>query len=410
METQFELLLLLLTIAAGTTALAKKIHLPYPIALVITGLVIGLLPIASLNDLKSFIAEDEIFRFTVISIFLPTLLGEAALNLRFSRLNENRKPIITLALLGTLISFAITAWLSGVFLGLPLQVAFVFGALMAPTDPISVLSIFKTMGMHRQLSITMEGESLINDGIAVVLFTIAAYQLNSYLDEGALGYLMVLLEFLKVVVGGLLIGGVLGWLFSKLIRFYDDYPLEIIFSMLLFYGAYFIAEAFTVSGVIAVVTGGVVFGNYGKKIGMSETTSANITTFWDVISHIANSLIFLLVGLEVTRISFADKWLLVLGAVLIVLISRSSAVYFGIGWIRDIPWKWKHIFNWGGLKGSLSLALAFSLPLSFPMREHILVLAFGVVLFSLLVQGITMKPLIRKLGIKTQEKNEGTSS
>lgn len=201
METQFELLLLLLTIAAGTTALAKKIHLPYPIALVITGLVIGLLPIASLNDLKSFIAEDEIFRFTVISIFLPTLLGEAALNLRFSRLNENRKPIITLALLGTLISFAITAWLSGVFLGLPLQVAFVFGALMAPTDPISVLSIFKTMGMHRQLSITMEGESLINDGIAVVLFTIAAYQLNSYLDEGALGYLMVLLEFLKVEIG-----------------------------------------------------------------------------------------------------------------------------------------------------------------------------------------------------------------
>lgn len=403
MDTQFELLLLLLAIAAATTTFAKKIKLPYPIALVIVGVVIGLLPISGLSDLKSLIAEDEIFRFTVISIFLPTLLGEAALNLPFSRLNENRKPIIILALFGTLISFAVTALLSGQFLGFPLQIALVFGALMAPTDPISVLSIFKSMGIHRKLSITMEGESLINDGIAVVLFTIAAYQLSSYLDEGVLGYLLILLVFLKVVAGGLFIGGILGWLFSKLISFFDDYPLEIIFSMLLFYGAYFIAEALTFSGVIAVVSGGLIFGNYGKKIGMSQTTSTNITTFWAVISHIANSMIFLLVGLEVTRISLADKWPLALGAIVIVLISRSAAVYFGVGWLHEIPWKWKHVFNWGGLKGSLSLALAFSLPLSFPMREQVLILAFGVVLFSLIVQGITMKPLVRLLDIERED-------
>ncbi|HEU5140199.1 MAG TPA: Na+/H+ antiporter [Bacillales bacterium] len=402
METQFELVLLLLAIAAATTAFSKKVNLPYPITLVIAGVALGLLPITGLEELKNFFAEDEIFRFAIISIFLPTLLGEATLNLPFSHLKENRKPIITMALAGTLLSFAVTAWLSGQFLSLPIQAALIFGALMAPTDPVSVLSIFKSMGVDRKLAVTMEGESLINDGLAVVLFSISAYQFQVYLGEGSTGILMALFEFVKVVAGGLMIGGILGYLFSKLTRQYDDYPLEIIFSMLLFYGSYFIAEAFHVSGVIAVVVGGLIFGNYGKKIGMSPTTSMNIKTFWDVMALVANSLVFLLVGLEITRISLSDQWLLILGAILIVLISRSIAVYIGTAWIRTIPLAWMHVFNWGGLKGSLSLALAFSLPKSFPMREEILVLAFGVVLFSLLVQGVTMKPLVKRLGIETE--------
>ncbi|HET7580380.1 MAG TPA: Na+/H+ antiporter [Bacillales bacterium] len=402
METQFELVLLLLAIASATTAFSKKIKLPYPITLVITGVVLGLLPITGLEELKNFFAGDEIFRFAIISIFLPTLLGEATLNLPYFHLKENRKPIITLALVGTLLSFAVTAWLSGQFLSLPLQAALIFGALMAPTDPVSVLSIFKSMGVNRRLAVTMEGESLINDGLAVVLFSISAYQFQAYLGEGAAGITMAFFQFVKVVAGGLIIGGIMGYLFSKLTRQFDDYPLEIIFSMLLFYGSYFIAEAFQVSGVIAVVIGGLIFGNYGRKIGMSPTTSMNIKTFWDVMALVANSLVFLLVGLEITRISLMEQWLLILSAILIVLISRSAAVYIGTAWIRSIPRKWKHVFNWGGLKGSLSLALAFSLPQSFPMREEILVLAFGVVLFSLLVQGVTMKPLVKRLGIETE--------
>ncbi|HET7579502.1 MAG TPA: cation:proton antiporter [Bacillales bacterium] len=402
MENQFELMLLLLAIAAATTAFSKKMKLPYPITLVIAGVVIGLLPIPGLHDLKSFFAGDTIFHFAIISIFLPTLLGEAALNLPYHHLKENRVSIVTLAFFGTLISFAVTASLSGWFLFLPLQAALIFGALMAPTDPVSVLSIFRSMGVNRKLSVTMEGESLFNDGLAVVLFTISAYMINDLLDKGVAGYFMALFIFLKIAIGGVLIGAFFGYLFSKLTSLYDDYPLEIIFSMLLFYGVYFIAEALSVSGVIAVVVAGLIFGNYGKKIGMSPTTSMNIKTFWDVMSLVANSVVFLLVGLEITRISLGHRWLMILIAILIILISRSVAVYIVTAFLREIPSKWKHVFNWGGLKGSLSLALALSLPKSFPMREDLLVLAFGVVLFSLLIQGVTMKPLVRALGIKTE--------
>lgn len=407
METQFELILLLLAIAAGVTAVAKKLSLPYPIALVIVGAVIGLLPINELHELKEFFAEDEVFRFAIISIFLPTLLGEATLNLPYRHLKENRTGILLLAFIGTMVSFVITAWLTGQFLNLPLQVALVFAALMAPTDPISVLSIFKNIGVNYRLSVTMEGESLINDGLAVVLFSIAAYELFYYLDAGTAGLILVLLEFFKVVIGGLIIGGALGYVFSQLTRFFDDYPLEIVFSMILFYGSYFIAEAFHVSGVIAVVIAGIIFGNFGKRIGMTPTTSLNIKTFWDVASLIANSLVFLLVGLEITNIAFSNQWYLVLGAIVIVLIARSATVYLSVGFLKNIPRAWKHIFNWGGLKGSLSLALAFSLPSSFPMRDEILVLAFGVVMFSLIIQGLTIKRLVLRLGIETEGGNVG---
>ncbi|HET7616606.1 MAG TPA: cation:proton antiporter, partial [Bacillales bacterium] len=403
METQFELVLLLLAIAAGTTAVSKKLRLPYPIMLVLTGVVLGFLPFAGLEDLKSFFAADEIFHFAIISIFLPTLLGEAALNLPYHHLKDNRAAIISLAFIGTIISFAVTSLMSGQFLALPLQAALIFGALMAPTDPVSVLSIFKTMGVRRKLSVTMEGESLINDGLAVVLFTIAAYQFASVTGSGNTGYLTAFYEFFKVVAGGILTGAVFGYFFSKLTRLYDDYPLEIIFSMLLFYGAYFTAEMFDVSGVIAVVIGGLIFGNYGKTIGMSPTTAMNIRTFWDVMALVANSLVFLLVGLEITSLSIIKQWPSVLGAIFIVVLSRAAAVYISTSFLKQIPMRWKHLFTWGGLKGSLSLALALSLPYSFPMRQDILVLSFGVVLFSLVFQGVSMKPFIHWLRIEKEK-------
>ncbi|WLD95288.1 Na+/H+ antiporter [Alkalihalobacillus sp. AL-G] len=401
METQFELVLLLLAIAAGITAVAKKLKKPYPIALVIVGAIIGILPYEGLNELKSFFAEDEIFRFAIISIFLPTLLGEATLNLPYAHLRENKVPILLLAALGTVITFVTAGWMTAVFLGLSIQAALVFAALMAPTDPISVLSIFKTMGVNQRLSVIMEGESLINDGLAVVLFSIAAYQYGLIIEAGAAGITIALTEFLKVVIGGLLVGGAFGYFFSRLTSLYDDYPLEIVFSMLLFYGSFFVAEAFHVSGVIAVVIAGLIFGNYGRQIGMSPTTTLSIRTFWDVASLVANSLVFLLVGLEITKIIGSVNWVQIFTAILIVLVARSIAVYTSVGLISSLPSRWKHIFNWGGLKGSLSLALALSLPINFPFREEILMLAFGVVFFSLIVQGLTIKPLVGFLGEKS---------
>lgn len=401
----FELGLIMIMIAAGITAIAKKFKKPYPIALVIVGAIIGLSDITVLKPLKDFITEGEVFNFVIITLFLPALLGEAALKLPFSHLNENKAPILTLAFGGTFLSFLIIGFLSMGLLDFPIAAAFVFAAIMSATDPVSVLSIFKGLGVNKKLATIIEGESLFNDGLAVVLFNISAFSLITYLDLGLEGAGLGVWEFIKVISLGLIIGGALGFGFSRLTRYFDDYPLEIIFSIILFYGAFLLAESFHASGVIAVVVAALVFGNYGGKIGMSPTTKLNINNFWDVTALLANSLVFLMVGLEITRIDVHDKWGLIFLAILIVFIARSLAVYTSLLFIKNIPTSWKHIFNWGGLKGSLSIALVLSLPRDFPGREDILIVAFSVVLFSLVIQGLTIKGLLSWLGIS--RKREG---
>ncbi|ARU61992.1 sodium:proton antiporter [Tumebacillus avium] len=403
MHGNFELILLLMALAIGITAVAKKLNQPYPIALVIVGAVIGLVPIPGLEELKHFVAEDEVFRFAIISLFLPALLGDAAFKMPWSHLQANRQPVLLLAFLTTLLSFVIVGVTANLWLGLSLQVAFVFAALMAATDPVSVISIFKSQRVDHRLATVIEGESLLNDGIAVVLFQISAYYLVEYMAQGALGFALGGWMFVKVALGGAAIGAVLGYVFSQLTRLFDDYPLEILFSMLLFYGAFFLAESIHVSGVIAVVVAAIIFGNYGAAIGMSPTTKLNIRSFWDVTAQLANSLVFLMVGLEITRIDVLDRWWLIVAAILAVLVARAVGVYVALAFAKKFPGKWQHILNWGGLKGSLSIALALSLPLSFAGREVVLLLAFSVVLFSLVVQGLTVKPLIAWLGVRAEE-------
>jgi CPA1 family monovalent cation:H+ antiporter len=399
-------ILILLAIAIGVTSIAKLVKQPYSIALVIVGLILGIVNFPGLDHVKEFITQSVVFQVIIISIFLPALLGEATLKLPFSHLNENKKPISALALGGTFMSFLLISFSAYYILGLPLVVAFVFGALMSATDPISVLSIFKTIGVNKKLTTIIEGESLFNDGIAVVLFQISAFFLLTYIEMGWLGLGYGVLLFLKFALGGLAIGGMMGFVFSQLTRIFDDYPLEIVFSVILFFGSFLIAEHFQVSGVIAVVISGLVFGNYGAKIGMTPVTRLNINNFWDVIALIANSMIFLMVGLEITNIEFGDKWGLIGLAILIVVSARSIAVYTSLSLIRNFPLKWKHLLNWGGLKGSLSIALALSLPHTFAGREDVLVLTFSVVLFSLIVQGLTIKPFVKKLNILDHKQSE----
>jgi monovalent cation:H+ antiporter, CPA1 family len=401
----FELGLILVMIAAGITAFAKKLKQPYPIALVIVGAIIGVINIPILEPLKLFITEGEVFNFVIITLFLPALLGEAALKLPYSHLSENKKPILALAFAGTFLSFIVIGFAGYFLIGFSIPVAFTFAALMSATDPVSVLSIFKSVGVKKQLATVIEGESLFNDGLAVVLFKISAFYLLTYIDMGWAGVGSGAFEFIKVVAGGLIIGGALGYGFSRLLMLFDDYPLEIIFSVILFYGSFLLAESIHASGVIAVVTAALIFGNYGSKIGMSPTTKLNINNFWDVTALLANSLVFLMVGLEITRIDVAS-WGLIFLAILIVLVGRSIAVYTSLSFIKNFEGNWKHVLNWGGLKGSLSIALVLSLPRDFEGREDLLILAFSVVFFSLIFQGLTIKPLIKKLGVMST--NEGS--
>lgn len=391
--------LILLAVSIGVIAAAKKLNQPYSIALVLVGLLLGVIHIPVLEEAETFITQSHVFQAIIISLFLPILLGDATLKLPFSQLKEQRKSVLALSFGGTFLSFLIIAAGAYFLLGLPLVVAFTFAALMSATDPISVISIFKSLGVPKQIVTIIEGESLFNDGIAVVLFQISTIYLLSYLEMGWLGLGSGLLLFLKFSLGGILIGGILGFAFSQLLRLYDDYPLEIAFSILLFFGSYFIAEHFHVSGVIAVVVGGLIFGNYGAKVGMSSTTELNINTFWDVVTLIANSLIFLMIGLEIKNIDFSDKWGIIATAVGLVLIGRTLALYASVAFVQGLPGSWKLLLNWGGLKGSLSIALALSLPESFEGRDDVLLLTFSVVLFSLIVQGLTIKPLVLKLGL-----------
>lgn len=392
-------ILILLAISMGVIAVAKKMNQPYSIALVVVGLLLGFVHIPILVEAEDFITQSHVFQAIIISLFLPILLGDATLKLPFSHLREQHKPVLALAFGGTLLSFLIIGLSVHWGLGLPLIVSFTFAALMSATDPISVISIFKSLGVPKNIVTIIEGESLFNDGIAVVLFQISSVYLLSYMEMGWVGIGSGILLFLKFSLGGILIGAIMGYLFSQLIRLYDDFPLEIGFSMLLFFGSYFIAEHFHVSGVIAVAVSGLIFGNYGSRIGMSETTKVNINSFWDVITLVANSLIFLMIGLEIRNIDFTDKWLLIVASILIVLAGRTIALYASLRFMKNFPASWKLVLNWGGLKGSLSIALALSLPASFEGREDILVLTFSIVLFSLLVQGLTIKPLVKKLGL-----------
>ncbi|WP_172195068.1 cation:proton antiporter [Saccharibacillus qingshengii] len=391
-------ILILLAIALAVIGIAQKLNRPYSIALVLVGLLLGMIHIPVLEQAETYITQSNVFQAIVISLFLPILLGDASLKLPFSHLREHSKPVLALALGGTLISFGLIALGGYYLLGLPLVVACTFAALMSATDPISVISIFKSLGVPKKLTTVIEGESLLNDGIAVVLFQISSIYLLSYMEMGWGGVGSGLLLFLQFAVGGTIVGLILGFVFSRIIVYYDDYPFETALSAVLFFGCYFIAEHMHVSGVIAVVVGGLVFGNYGRKVGMSETTHTNIDTFWDTIALIANSLIFLMIGLEIRNIDFGGRWPVLLLAILIVLIARSAAVYLSLAGVKGFENKFKHILNWGGLKGSLSIALALSLPIEFEGREDILVLAFSVVLFSLLIQGLSIEKLILKLG------------
>ncbi|MBU8590174.1 cation:proton antiporter [Priestia megaterium] len=386
----------LLAIAVGVAFIAEKMKQPYPTFLVVMGLIIGLTPIPGLGEIKSYVVNDTVFQTTVIFIFLSALLGDAALKLPFNELKKNKKSISLLALLGTFLTFLIVATLTYFLLQLSLQEALIFGALMAATDPVSVLSIFKSMGLNKRLSIVVEGESLANDGVAVVLFQIAVVTTVLSLT----GTLDALLEFLKVVSGGILIGGVFGFIASRITSKIDHYLVETGLSMVLFYGTFQLAEHFEVSGVIAVVVGGVILGNYGRNVGMSDLTHEKVNSFWETIAFLSNTLIFLLVGLEVSRIDFLDKGWLIVTSILIVILARFIAVYISLSFDKSIPSLWKPIIAWGGLKGSLSIALILGVTPEFAGRDLLLAMTFSNVVFSLLVQGTTLKKLVSILGIK----------
>lgn len=380
----------LMLVASLVAMVAQRLRVPYALALVITGLLIGaphLLPSAHL--------EPEL----LFTFLLPPLLFEAAIQIRAGHLQREWRPITLYALVGTLLSTGFVGVLAWQFLGLPLPTALLFGALISPTDPISVIAVFKRLGVGKRLSLLVEAESLFNDGVAVVVFQV----LLAFAISGGFSVTDSLIRFFVVVLGGAATGAAIGALASRVTRYFDDHLLEITLTTIVAFGSYLCAETLHVSGVIAVVVAGLVVGNYGIQTGMSASTRLAVGSFWEYLAFAVNSVVFLLIGIEVTVVNVLGSLWGVLGAAVIVLVGRAVAVYSlsvaanGLG--ERIPGPWQHVLVWAGLRGALSMALVLGLPATLPGRDLLVVLTFGVVLLSLLVQGLSLAPLLDRLGL-----------
>jgi CPA1 family monovalent cation:H+ antiporter len=343
------------------------------------------------------------FADVVMDGILAFLLFAAAINTDLPAMRERRLPIIFLAVFGTLISALIVGvaiWATGHLIGIdfPLAWGLVFGAVISPTDPVAVLSTLKNVKMPDRLRIELQGESLFNDGIGIVLFTLF---LRIALGSGDDKPILSGLELLAIEAGGgVLLGLCTGYLAYRAVRSVDDYKLEILISIALAMSTYAMAKALHVSGPLSVVAAGLLLGHRGPADAMSERTQRYVFGVWDVLDEILNAVLFLLLGLQLTQIAFEKSALaLALCAVPIVLIARFISVVAPIGImpkrlrtsLSSVPF-----LTWAGVRGGISVALALSIP-SASAQPAILAATYAVVLFSILVQGSTLAPLARRL-------------
>lgn len=393
-EEQFllieEIVIALLFVAVVVGMLAIRLRLPYTIGLVIIGLLLTLVtPV-----------DIEISPTVILALLIPPLIFEAAFHLKWDNLRDNLAPILVLAIPGVILTTLIVGGIVSWGTGIALPIAMVFGALIAATDPVSVVALFRAMGVPRRLQVLLEGESLFNDGTAIVVFDLVVVIALSGIASFNLFYSVV--DFIRVAGGGLIIGTLMGIFISQIIGRIDDYLIETTLTTVLAFGSYLIAEIMGVSGVLGVVAAGLVAGNIGP-MGMSPTTRILLVNFWEYAAFVANSFVFLLIGLQIELPELFANWQLIVWAILAVLVARGIGVY-GLSYIeREIPFKWRHVLFWGGLRGAISLALALSLPAILPeYSREIQVMAFGVVLFSLLVQGLSMKPFVKQLKLTTR--------
>ena len=389
MELNFQTGALLLLIAAVVAMLTRRLRLPYSVGLVAAGIILAILPFAP----KVSLTKDLIF-----TALLPPLLFEAAFYIHWNQLRRDFSVIVVLATLGVLLSACVTAtgmhylahwqWLG----------ALVFGVLIAATDPVSVIATFKEAKAQGRLLVLIEAESLFNDGTAAVAFGVVV----ALASGQQLTSLEITAMLLKTIGGGILCGAAVALGALLLAGRTDDHLVEITFTTVAAYGSFLLADHFGLSGVLATITAGLVMGNFKSLGTISDRGKEAVQAFWEYAAFVANSLVFLLIGMHEAHQNFVAIWLPAVIAIALVTLGRAVAIYpccllFSRSSLR-VTMKHQHVLFWGGLRGALALALALGLPPEVPQREEIITISFAVVAFSVFVQGLTIRPFLRRMG------------
>jgi len=381
---------ILLFAACLVAMLSARLRLPYAVGLVVAGIGLALLP----GGVRWALTPELIF-----FVLLPPLVFEAAIQIHWRPFRRELPLLLALVTIGVALGAAVVAagmhWLAGwSWLG----TAF-FGVLIAATDPVSVIAAFKATKVQERLHLLVEAESLLNDGVAAVGFAV----LVAVASGGATDAPHVALDFLVTAFGGAATGALVALPLILVAGRTGDRLVELSLTMLIAYGAFLIAEHFHLSGVLATLTAGMIVGNYALPRWFTADGRDSTITHWEFVAFLANSIIFLLIGSHEVGL----PWLQLLEAVGIAIVlavaGRAATVYpiaLAFAWTPlALPWGYKHVLFWGGLRGALALALALALPVSVAERDAIVTVTFGVVAFSIFVQGLTMPWLVARLGL-----------
>lgn len=389
MDLTFQTGLLLLLIAAVVAMLTRRLRLPYSVGLVAAGIVLAFLP---------FAPRVSLTKHLIFNALLPPLLFEGAFYLEWERLRRNLAVIVTLATVGVLFSALVTATGMHYLASWQWQAALVFGVLIAASDPVSVIATFNENKVQGRLRVLIEAESLFNDGTAAVaLAAVVSLVLGQQITPVGITEML-----LKSIGGGIACGAAVALGALLLAGRTDDHLVEITFTTVAAFGSFLMADHFGLSGVLATITAGLVMGNFKSINAISPRGREAVQAFWEYAAFVANSLVFLLIGMHEATQNFAAIWPAACTAIALVTLGRAFAIYpccllFSRSSLRVIS-KQQHVLFWGGLRGALALALALGLPPDIPLREEMITISFAVVAFSVFVQGMTITPLLRRMG------------
>jgi Na+/H+ antiporter len=410
-----ELILICLVAIALLAIAARKIRVPYPILLTIGGLILALIP-----GLPSIRLDPQL----VFNLFLPPLIYPAAVFTSWRDFRANLRPILLLAIVLVLLTMAATACLFHSLVGLPLAVGFVFGALISPPDAVAALAVTQSLRVPRKIIVILEGESLINDATSFISFRFAVAAVLT----GSFSLAQAGLQFLFVAAGGVCVGLAVGWLATQVQKRMDDPPVQTMFSLLTPYVAYFSGEAVHVSGILAVVIAGIYYGWRAPRI-LSARMRLQALPVWEMVVFILNGVLFMLIGLQLPQVIHAlapsEEIRVAMLAILVVsvIVLVRFIWIFGSSYLPRllsrkfrrkgrVPWQHTALIAWTGMRGADSLAGALAIPFllpggkPFPGRDVILLLTFCVIFLTLVVQGLTLTPLVRWLKISDDHVTE----